>query len=261
MGDTLTVTVWVRSLEPATRGVVLTTRCFDQEDDVVIEGEADVIAPAGKLRIRRVALPEPLMADKNLRYDQLLAAAGQCARVRMGVIHPCSRESLEGALTAANLGLIDAVLIGPQAKIRLLAAELGLALEGVTLVDVPHSHAAAARGVAMARDGEVGALMKGSLHSDELLAEVAKADGGLRAARRISHVFVLDVPRYPKPLLIGDAAINIEPDLATKVDIVQNAIDLARVLGIERPKVAILSAVETVSPKCARRWTLQRLPR
>jgi phosphate acetyltransferase len=249
VGDTLTVTVSVRSLEPVTRGVVLTTRCVDQEGDVVIEGEADVIAPAEKLRIRRVDLPEPLMADKNLRYDQLLAAARQCPRVRMGVVHPCSRESLEGALSAAHLGLIDAVLIGPQAKIRPLAAEQGFDLEGVTLVDVPHSHAAAAQGVAMARSGEVGALMKGSLHSDELLAEVVQADGGLRTGRRISHVYVLDVPRYPKPLLISDAAINVEPDLAAKVDIVQNAIDLARVLRIEQPKVAILSAVETVSPK------------
>jgi phosphate acetyltransferase len=249
VGDTLTVTVSVTSVDPATRRVALATRCVDQDGDVVIDGEADVVAPAEKLRIRRTDLPEPLMADRNLRYDQLLAAARQCPRVRMGVVHPCSRESLEGALSAAQLGLVEAVLIGPQAKIRSLAAEHGLSLDGITLIDVPHSHAAAAQGVALARAGEVGALMKGSLHSDELLGEVVKADGGLRTARRISHVFVLDVPRYPKPLLISDAAINVEPDLAAKVDIVQNAIDLARVLGIAEPKVAILSAVETVSPK------------
>jgi phosphotransacetylase/acyl dehydratase len=249
VGDTVTVTVSVSSVEPATRRVKLATRCVDQDGDVVIEGEADVIAPAEKLRIRRADLPEPLMADQNLRYDQLLAVARRHPRIRMGVVHPCSQESLEGALSAAQLGLIDPVLIGPASRVRSVAAERGFDLQGMTLVDVPHSHAAAAKGVAMARAGEVEALMKGSLHSDELLAEVVNATTGLRTARRISHVFVLDVPRYPKPLLISDAAINIEPDLAAKADIVQNAIDLAHVLNIAEPKVAILSAVETVSPR------------
>jgi phosphate acetyltransferase len=249
IGDTLTVTVSVKSVEQATRRVILATRCVDQDGDVVIDGEAEVVAPAEKLRIRRTDLPEPLMADKNLRYDQLLAMAKRFPCIRMGVVHPCSREALDGALSAARLGLIEPVLIGPQAKIRNLADTCGFALEGIALVDVPHSHAAAAKAVEMARAGEVEALMKGSLHSDELLAEVVSATSGLRTRRRISHVFALDVPRYPKPLLISDAAINIEPDLDAKIDIVQNAIDLARVLAIPHPKVAILSAVETVTPK------------
>lgn len=249
VGDTLTVTVEVIAVEPVSRRVALVTRCIDQEGDVVIEGEADVLAPAEKLRIHRTELAEPLMADRNLRYDALLAEARPYPRIRMGVVHPCSQEALEGALQAAAHDLIEPILIGPQAKIRGIAAEHGLDLEGITLIDVPHSRAAAAKGVEMARAGEVEALMKGSLHSDELLAEVVNATSGLRTRRRISHVFVLDVPRYPKPLLISDAAINIEPDFAAKVDIVQNAIDLARVLNIAEPKVAILSAVETVSPK------------
>lgn len=249
IGDTLTVTVTVKSLDTAEHRVLLDTRCIDQDGDVVIQGEADVIAPTEKLRIHRTDLPEPLLADKNLRYDQLLAAAKDCPSVRMGVVHPCSREALEGALDAARLGLIEAVLIGPEAKIRSLAGDCHLDLARIEVIDVPHSHAAAAAAVDIARAGKVNALMKGSLHSDELLGQVVSAQSGLRTARRISHVLVLDVPRYPKPLLITDAAINVEPDFAAKVDIVQNAIDLAHALGIAKPKVAILSAVETVTPK------------
>jgi phosphate acetyltransferase/phosphate butyryltransferase len=179
----------------------------------------------------------------------LLDAAKARPGIRMGVVHPCSRDALEGAVDAARQGLIDAVLIGPVDKIRAVAAEARIDLAGLQIIDVPHSHAAAAQGVAMARAGEVQALMKGSLHSDELLAEVVNAQTGLRTGRRISHVFVLDVPSYPKPLLITDAAINVAPDFEAKVDIVQNSIDLAHALGIAKPKVAILSAVETVTPK------------
>ena len=249
IGDTLTVTVRVTALEDAHRHVWLETLCVDQDGDTVIKGEAQVSAPADKLRILRTDLPEPLMADKNLRYDQLLNAAKALPRVKMGVVHPCSREALEGALDANRLGLVEAVLIGPEPRIRSLAGECGFDLSGVSIVDVPHSHAAAAKAVELARAGEVDALMKGSLHSDELLGAVVHPQTGLRTERRTSHVFVLDVPRYPKPLLITDAAINIEPDFEAKVDIVQNAIDLAHALGIDRPKVAILSAVETVTPR------------
>jgi phosphate acetyltransferase len=249
IGDTLTVTVTVKSLDAAKRRLILDTRCVDQEGDVVISGEAEVMAPAEKVRIHRTELPEPLLADKNVRYDQLLAAAKDCPRIRMGVVHACSREVLEGALEAHRLGLIEAFLIGPVAKVRSLAKLHQLDLTGIALVDVAHSHAAAAKAVEMARTGEVDALMKGSLHSDELLAELVNVNSGMRTARRISHVFVLDVPRYPKPLLITDAAINVAPDFDTKVDIVKNAIELAHALGIAEPKVAILSAVETVTSK------------
>lgn len=249
IGDTLTVSVSVISLDAARHQVLLDTRCIDQHGDVVIQGEARVLAPTEKLRIARTDVPEPLMADKNLRYDQLLAAAKALPKIRMGVVHPCSREALEGALDAARLGLIEALLIGPEAKIRSLASACGLALEGVSIVDVPHSHAAAAKAVELARSGEVAALMKGSLHTDELLSAVVNTQFGLRTERRISHVYVLDVPLYPKPLLITDAAINVSPDFDAKVDIVQNAIDLAHALGMALPKVAILSAVETVTPK------------
>ena len=249
VGDTLTVTVKVIALDVPRHRLRLDTRCVDQEGDVVIQGEAEVIAPKDKLRIQRVDLPEPLMPDRNLRYDQLLGAAKSLPAIRMGVVHPCSREALEGALEATRLGLIQATLIGPEGKIRTLAQDCRFDLGALRIVDVPHSHAAADKAVEMVRAGELDALMKGSLHSDELLSAVVNAQCGLRTERRVSHVFVLDVPRYPKPLLITDAAINVAPDFDAKVDIVQNAIDLAHALGIDQPKVAILSAVETVTPK------------
>ena len=249
IGDSLTVTVTVTALKAANRQVWLATACTDQDGDLAISGEAHVVAPAERLRILRTDLSEPLMADKSLRYDQLLNAAKALPRIRMGVVHPCSREALEGALDADRLGLIEAILIGPALRIRSLAGECGLDLAGVSIVDVAHSHAAASKAVELARAGDIDALMKGSLHSDELLGAVVHPQTGLRTERRISHVFALDVPRYPKPLLLTDAAINIAPDFDAKVDIVQNAIDLAHALGIDQPKVAVLSAVETVTPK------------
>jgi acyl dehydratase len=249
IGDTLTVTLAVRSLDAATHRLVLATTCTNQDGDIVVDGEAEVTAPLAKLRIRRTELPNPLLADKNLRYRQLLDAAAGHPPIRMGVVHPCSADALEGAVDAARLGLIEAVLIGPSTRIRGIAADNGIDIAGLELVDAPHSHASAAQAVALARTGQVAALMKGSLHTDELLAEVVNAERGLRTSRRMSHVFVLDVPRYPKPLLITDAAMNVAPDFEAKVDIVQNAIDLAHALGTPRPKVAILSAIETVTPK------------
>jgi phosphate acetyltransferase len=168
--------------------------------------------------------------------------------VGCAVVHPCDRDSLLGPLEAARRGLIVPVLVGPEAKIRAAAQAAEASLEGVRIVDTEHSHAAAARAVAMARAGEVQALMKGSLHTDELMGAVVDSVTGLRTARRISHVFVLDVPSYPRMLLLTDAAINVAPDLRGKADIAQNAIELAQVLGIEQPRVAILAAVETVNP-------------
>jgi phosphotransacetylase/acyl dehydratase len=248
-GDRLTVTVTVTSLDPAKRRAVLDTRCVDQDGAAVIEGQAEVVPPREKLRIRRTELPDVLLADKNMRYQQLLAGAQHFAAIRMAVVHPCSREALAGALDAARLGLIHPVLVGPAAEIQQVAAECGIKLGSTPLLDMPHSQAAAQKAVAMARSGEVEALMTGSLHIDQLLAAVVAPGTGLRTGRRMSHVFVLDVPRYAKPLLVTDAAINVDPDLEAKADIVRNAIDLAHALGITRPKVALLSAIETVTSK------------
>jgi len=169
--------------------------------------------------------------------------------VETAVAHPCDATALEAAILAARQGLIIPILVGPEAKIRAAAEAAGVDISGLRLERTPHSHAAAARAVALVRAGEARLLMKGSLHTDELMHEVLARDTGLRTARRVSHVYLMDVPRYPRPLMITDAAINIAPTLDDKRDIVQNAIDLAHILGIAQPRVAILSAVETVSSK------------
>lgn len=184
-------------------------------------------------------------------YRRLVAAASRLEPITTAVVHPCDDRSLEGTLAAARAGLIRPVLVGPTEKIRRAAKEAGCALEDFELVDAPHSHAAAEQAVALARAGKVQALMKGALHTDELMVAVIDRTEGLRTERRMSHVFALDVPTYAKPLFITDAAINIAPTLLEKRDIVQNAIDLAHALAIESPKVAILSAVETVNPAIA----------
>nr|WP_080407386.1 bifunctional enoyl-CoA hydratase/phosphate acetyltransferase [Burkholderia ubonensis] len=183
------------------------------------------------------------------KYDALIARCRALPPVKVAVAHPCDDVSLRAAVDAARAGIIEPVLVGPEARITALAASLGVGLSGYRLVDAPHSHAAAARAVELVRMGEADALMKGSLHTDELLAEVVRDGAGLRTERRLSHVFIMDVPTYPKPLFITDAAVNIRPTLEQKAEIAQNAIDLARVLGVDRPKVAILSAVETVTSK------------
>ena len=182
-------------------------------------------------------------------HEALLARCQGLAPVVTAVAHPCDADSLAGAVEAAELGLIEPILVGPPAKIQAAAAAAGMDIARYRLEPTEHSHAAAAKAVALVRSGVANLLMKGSLHTDELMHEVMAPDIGLRTARRISHAYLLDVPRYPRPLLIGDAAINIAPTLEDKRDIVQNAIDLARILGIETPRVAIQSAVETVDPK------------
>ena len=183
------------------------------------------------------------------KYEQLLALCSGLAPATTAVAHPCEASALAGAMDAARLRLILPILVGPAAKIASVAKESGLSLDGVRIVDVPHSHAAAAKAVELVRAGEAEVLMKGSLHTDELMSAVVAKELGLRTGRRISHAFLMDVPTYPKVLIITDGAINIAPTLEDKVDIVQNAIDLARSLDVALPKVAILSAVETVTSK------------
>ena len=169
--------------------------------------------------------------------------------LRMAVVHPCDADSLHGALAAAQAGYIEPVLVGPIVKIRAAAERAGLDLAHYELVDAPHSHAAAVEAVTLAAQHRVDALMKGSLHTDELMSAVVAQNSGLRTGRRISHVFIMDVPSYTRLLLITDAAIHVQPTLDEKRDIVQNVIDLAQVLGIVEPKVAVLSAVETITDK------------
>jgi phosphotransacetylase len=249
LGDTVIVRVVVRSKDATTKQVMLDCVCRNKTGEVLIEGEARVQAPTQKVRRPRAMLPEVHIHERGARYQQLIDATRTLEPMRTAVVHPCDELSLTGAIEAMRKRLIIPVFVGPERKIRAAAAQAGLPLDGVELVDVPHSHAAAALAVALARSGKVQALMKGSLHTDELMGAVVDPASGLRTERRISHVFALDVPTYPKPLFITDAAINIYPTLTDKRDIVQNAIDLAHALGNPQPKVAILSAIETVNPK------------
>jgi phosphate acetyltransferase len=189
------------------------------------------------------------VATQHEKYDRLIKAAKQVAPPATAVAHPCDQSSLEGAVDASRLGLIRPILVGPGKRIRSVAAEFGLDISALPLVDTEHSHASAQRAVELVREGKAEALMKGSLHTDELMSAVVKSENGLRTARRLSHCFVMDVPRHAEPLIITDAAVNIAPTLADKVDIVQNAIDLAHALGFAEVRVAILSAVETINPK------------
>jgi phosphate acetyltransferase len=186
---------------------------------------------------------------KHEKYDRLIARCQGLAPIPTAVAHPRDESSLSGALDAADAGIILPILVGPIAKIRAVAEKLKFDLSRHEIVDVPHSHAAAEKAVELVHLGKAELLMKGSLHTDELMAEVVRKDTGLRTERRISHVFIMDVPTYPKALFITDAAINIFPTLDDKVDILRNAIELAQALEIKKPKVAILSAVETVTAK------------
>jgi phosphotransacetylase len=183
------------------------------------------------------------------KYEQLLARCRNLDPIPTAVAHPCEEHALAGAIEAAEHRLIAPILVGPAAKIEDTARRGGFDLSGARIVDTPHSHASAAKAVELVRQGQAELLMKGSLHTDELLGAVVARDTGLRTARRLSHVFIMDVPTYHKVLIITDAAINIAPTLEEKVDICQNAIDLAISFGVERPKVAILAAVETVTSK------------
>ena len=249
VGDTVTVRVTARAKNAENRQVTFDCLCLNQDGAVVIRGEALVIAPSLKVRRPRVVLPEVHLHERGARYGQLIEATRPLAPVRTAVVHPCDRLSLEGALEAAKRGLILPILVGPRGRINAAAAEAGVDLGHVEIVDTPHSHAAAARAVALVREGRTEALMKGKLHTDELMEAIVDHTTGLRTERRMSHVFALDVPSYPRPLFVTDAAINIDPDIDVLRDIVQNAIDLAHALGMDEPKVALLSAVETVTPK------------
>jgi len=249
IGDTVTVRVTVTEKHAADRSLTLDCECTNGNGAQVIRGKAHVIAPAEKVRRPRTAMPQFHLHQRGATYNRLLEMTSALDPIATAVVHPCDDLSLSGALEARDLGLIEPVLVGPSARIKAAAEAAELSLSDVEIMDTPHSHASAERAVELVHKGRVEALMKGALHTDEIISAVVDRKSGLRTERRMSHVFALDVPTYPKPLLITDAAINIAPDLETKADIVQNAIDLCHAIGIDQPKVAILSAVETVNPK------------
>ncbi|NBB69407.1 MAG: bifunctional enoyl-CoA hydratase/phosphate acetyltransferase [Alphaproteobacteria bacterium] len=247
IGDAITARVRVRE-KRRERVIVLDCRCELENGTLIADGEAQVIAPARKVELPDHQLPE-LMIERHQHFDRLLAACDDVEPITTAVAVPEDDASLGGALLAWHEGLITPILVGDRGRIEEVARALDADLGGVEIVDVADHVAAAARTVALVNDGRAAAIMKGHLHTGELLAEVTKRDGGLRSSRRLSHVFVMDVPGLPHPLLVTDAGINIAPDLEAKVDIVQNAIDLARALGMDTPRVGVLSAVETVNTK------------
>jgi phosphate acetyltransferase/phosphate butyryltransferase len=246
VGDTLTITVTVTFREEETRRLVLDCQCTNQDGETVISGEATVIAPAERIERPRGTLPQVRVSlqhgDELVRVLQYVKPLG---RIKVAVVHPCDELSLSAALDARSAGIIEPVLIGPRGRLEAVAQKLGTKIGELAVVDVPHAEAAAARAVELALKGEVEALMKGSLHTDELMSAVVAS--ALRTDRRMSHCFIMQTPAYPRPFIITDAALNIAPTLKDKADIIRNAIDLAHAFGIARPHVAILAAVETIN--------------
>jgi phosphate acetyltransferase len=246
VGEELVGTVTAR--EKHADGYLIVFDCrICRGDQNIISGSVTVAAPTTRIRYSEVATPQ-IILRRNDAFARLLRLCADIPPVSCAIVHPCDRDSLLGPLEAAKRGLIEPIFVGPERKIRAVAEAEKVDLSPYRLVSTEHSQEAAQVAVAMVRKGEAESLMKGSLHTDELMSAVVPSATGLRTARRISHSFVVDVPAYPRLLLVTDAAINIAPTAKDKVDIVQNAIDLAHVLGIEQPRVAILAAVETVNP-------------
>ncbi|MDA0782128.1 MAG: bifunctional enoyl-CoA hydratase/phosphate acetyltransferase [Rickettsiales bacterium] len=252
IGDTITARVIVKSKKKTKNIVTLDCLCVNQNGKEVIKGEAVVIAPTEKVSRKRIRLPDIKLSNSREEcpnYHRIICMAAGHSPIKTAVVHPVDANSLKGAIASAEEGLIEPILVGPEAKIRDIAKKEKLDISKYRLVPTEHSHAAAEIAVLLARRGEVEALMKGKIHTDELLLEVIKKDTGLRTGRRVSHVVMADIPAYPKPLFITDAAINIKPTLSDKKDIVQNAIDLFHSLDFGTPRVAIISAIETVNEK------------
>lgn len=247
IGDTVTATVTVTEKKADKGDLVLDCRCTNQKGQEVITGTAFVRAPTEKVRRPRVELPD-VRLSRHASFRAVLDRARQGPAVATAVAWPCDAVSLGAVVEAAAVGLIVPILIGPTARIQAVAAAALVDIAGYRLIEAATEEAAAMQAVALVRAGEAALLMKGSLHTDVLLHPVV-AEGGLRGTRRLSHVYLMDVPSYPRPLMVTDAAVNIVPDLATKRDIVQNAIDLAHVMGIANPRVALLAAVEMINPQ------------
>jgi phosphotransacetylase/acyl dehydratase len=248
VGDRIFVKVEVTAKDDAAKLVTFDCEAANGAGLPIFSGTAHLIAPPTKLRWSTLPVPQLIVNDPYRRYHGLIARATARPPVKTAIVWPCDEVSLGGAIQAFKDKLIVPVLVGSEARIRSVAEALELDLAGVEIVDVAESRASAIRAVEMARKNEVQMLMKGALHTDELMSAVVSREGGMRTGRRISHVFALDVPSYHKTLFVTDAAINIQPDLETKISILQNAIDMMNTLEVANPKVAILSAVESVNP-------------
>lgn len=248
VGERILVKIVVMAKDDSTKGLTFDCEASNDVGKSVFSGTAQVIAPVKKLRLSTIPVPQLIVSNPYRHHLGFIARATSKPKVKTAIVWPCDELSLGSALQAYNDKLIVPVLVGSEATIRNLAATLQLDLGSIQIVDVDVSRAAAIRAVEMARKGEVQMLMKGSLQTEELMKAVSSREGGLCTGRHISHVLVLDVPSYHKALFVTDAAVNIQADLETKIDILQNAIDMMVKLGVANPKVAILSAVESVTP-------------
>lgn len=248
IGLPITATATVTEKRPESGAVMLECRAVDPSGAEIASGWIEVLAPKEKMRFEAKDMPK-IQVRREDRFEALLKACTGLPPLACAVAHPCSPDALRGAIEAAQRALIEPILIGPADKIKALADQERLDISPYRLIPAQHSHHSAERAVALVHSGEAQAVMKGSLHTDELLAEIVKKDGGLRTERRISHCFLLAVPTFSRWIVITDAAININPTLEDKANIIQNAIDLAHAIGLAEPKVAILSAVETVTNK------------
>ena len=248
VGDTITITITCAKKFDHNKHITFDCLCTNQDGLKVIRGEAEVLAPSEKIKRPRFALPEFTISDHDARYRRLVGRAAGIRPAATAFAYPCDPESLRTVVAARDAGLMRPVVIGPERFLRELAEQHGLDLTDCRLVDVPLSHAATARAVAMGHNDEVEIVVQGSQSAEELL-RAAIASIGVRGQRRFSHVLYIDVPSYPRPLFITDMMVNIEPTLADKVDIAQNAIDFAQLMGVPEPKVAVLAAQEAVTPK------------
>jgi phosphotransacetylase/acyl dehydratase len=248
IGDTITATLTVREKKPEKGDVTLECVCTNQHGDQVITGSAFTRAPAAKIRRPRMALPY-VRIGRHDGTNAILARAAGGEALPAAIVFPADAASLQAALAAWTAGFIVPVLIGPADRIRALAGAVGADIVALTLIDATTPAQAAAHAVALARSGKVSLIVKGDLHTEDLMHAVVAKDTGLRTHRRISHVYMVDVPDYPRPLLLTDVAINVRPTLMEKAGIIRNAIDFAQAMGIEKPRVAILAAVETVSER------------
>jgi phosphotransacetylase/acyl dehydratase len=251
VGDTIRIRVTAKEKDAGKGRVVLDTECLNQDGEVVVSGSADVIAPTQKIRRPKVDLPVVRFDDREMRFREVMGRikARQLAPVRAAIVDPADADSIAGLAAAAEQGILIPVLVGVEGPMRELAAAGNVDLAGFEMVPVGNRREAVAEAIRLAREGRIEGVMKGTLSTEELIVPVVSSARGLRTERRVSHVHVMDVPTYPKPLFITDSMINIAPGLAEKRDICQNVIDLAHWLGIPAPKVAVLAAVETINPK------------
>jgi len=251
VGDTITITVTAREKAAEKRRVLLDTECVNQDGEVVVSGNAEVIAPSEKVRRARVYLPEVRFDDRDARFREILARvrARNLEAVATAIVDPSDADTLATAAEAARQGMIVPILVGAKRGMEAAAVAAEVDLGAFEVVEAASASDAIAKAIDLAREGRVEGIMKGSVTTEELIVPVVSRAKGLRTERRISHVHVMDVPTYPKPLFITDSMINIAPGLSEKRDICQNVIDLARWLGIPAPKVALLAALETINPK------------